>query len=111
QFQLSACIVVVTHHFLSRYVKEELKIKWPNDLYWRDKKLGGILIENIIRNTDQGISKWEWAVAGIGININQTNFPDRLKNPVSLKLIVGKEFNPVGLAKELCSFVDHFYKK
>jgi BirA family biotin operon repressor/biotin-[acetyl-CoA-carboxylase] ligase len=111
QFQLSACIAVATHQFLSRYIKEDLKIKWPNDLYWQDKKLGGILIENIIRNTGQGISKWEWAVAGIGININQANFPAELKNPVSLKLIRGKEFDPVGLAKELCSSIDHFYKK
>lgn len=111
QFQLSACIAVATHQFLNKYVKHELKIKWPNDLYWQDKKLGGILIENIIRNTGQGTSDWDWAVVGIGININQTNFPDKVKNPVSLKLIIKNEFNPIGLAKELCQSIDHFYKE
>lgn len=110
QFQLSACIAVATHQFLNKYVNEKLKIKWPNDLYWRNKKLGGILIENIIKSMNDNLA-WEWAVVGIGININQTNFSNELRNPVSLKLINPKEFNPVKLAKELCRSIDHFYKK
>jgi BirA family biotin operon repressor/biotin-[acetyl-CoA-carboxylase] ligase len=108
QFHLSACVAVATHDFLSKYAGETIQIKWPNDLYWNDKKLGGILIENIIGHQP---SAWKWAIVGIGININQTKFPGGLKNPVSLKQITGQNFDPVQLAKELCQSIDHFYKR
>jgi BirA family biotin operon repressor/biotin-[acetyl-CoA-carboxylase] ligase len=98
QFQLSACIAVATHRFFSRYAGDETAIKWPNDIYWRDRKAGGILIENIMTG-----DKWTWAVAGIGININQTQFPAELPNPVSLKQITGKQHDTVMLARELCA--------
>ena len=97
QFALSAAIALACHRFFSKYAGEETKIKWPNDLYWRDRKAGGILVENVLKGQD-----WKFAIAGMGININQTSFPDHLMNPVSLKQITGKAFDPVSLAKELC---------
>lgn len=115
-FYLGACVAVATHRFLNGHAGEGVKIKWPNDLYWRDKKLGGILIENIISGRTEGqekkaeqASKWKWSVIGIGINVNQTNFPGDLKNPVSLKQISGRDFNTISLAKELCRAVGHSY--
>ena len=131
QFYLSVCVAVATHRFLSNYVSNDLRIKWPNDLYWIDQKLGGILIENVISGDNAGqisdddritadneqpsidhpSSNWKWSVVGIGININQTNFPDQLENPVSLKQITGKDFNTIQLAKELCRTIDHFYNR
>jgi BirA family biotin operon repressor/biotin-[acetyl-CoA-carboxylase] ligase len=111
QFQLSACVAVATQLFLSNYDGNLFKIKWPNDIYWQDSKLGGILIENIIKTHEHGGGTWDWAVVGIGININQTNFADDLKNPVSLKHITGKSFDQVELAKKLCKSIDDFYKK
>ena len=101
QFHLSACISIAVCDFFSNYAGEETAIKWPNDLFWRDKKAGGILIENIVSET----GKWKWAIVGIGININQTNFPPDLPNPVSLKQITEKDFDPVQLAKELCTYL------
>jgi len=53
---------------------------------------------------------WKWAVVGIGININQTSFPPGLPNPVSLKQITGKNYEPVELAKELCSIIEKNYQ-
>jgi BirA family biotin operon repressor/biotin-[acetyl-CoA-carboxylase] ligase len=116
QFQLSACVAVSVCQFFTRYAGDAGRIKWPNDLYWHDRKAGGILIENIIGSrpreistpltTPQKPSSWQWAVAGIGININQPAFDSTLKNPVSLKQITGKQFNPVALAKELCEMLD-----
>ena len=47
QFKLSVCVSVSIYEFFSRYAGDETKIKWPNDLYWRDRKAGGILIENV----------------------------------------------------------------
>ena len=111
QFQLSACVAVGTCQFFSKYDADSFKIKWPNDIYWRDRKLGGILIENIIRSHEPGVANWDWAVAGIGMNINQTNFADGLKNPVSLKQVTGRSFDQVELAKNLCMSLDHFYKR
>ena len=111
QFQLSACVAVATHQLFRKYNGGALKIKWPNDIYWQDRKLGGILIENIIRSHEPGGASWDWAVVGIGININQTNFASDLKNPVSLKQMTGKSFDQTDLAKNLCMSVDYFYKK
>lgn len=100
QFKLSVCTIVSVHELFLQLAGIETKIKWPNDLYWRDRKAGGVLIENIV--SGQHAMDWKWAVVGIGININQLVFPDDLPNPVSLKQITGKEFDPVGLAKQLC---------
>jgi len=63
-------------------------IKWPNDIYFQDKKLGGILIENSLNGPY--IVK---SIIGAGININQTEFSENLPNPVSLKDICQKEFD------------------
>jgi BirA family biotin operon repressor/biotin-[acetyl-CoA-carboxylase] ligase len=99
-FHLSAVVAISCFEFLEQYINGEAKIKWPNDLFWRDRKAGGILIENKLQGTI-----WKWAVVGIGININQTVFERSLNNAVSLKQITGRTFNPVDLAKELQSLL------
>ena len=81
-------------------------IKWPNDIYWRDRKAGGILIENILRGPD-----WLFAVAGIGININQSSFPTDLQNPVSLKQVTGRQYDVLALAHELCDRLDAAWQR
>ncbi len=98
QFYLNAAMAVGCFNFLKEYAGSETQIKWPNDLYWRDRKAGGILIENIFQGT-----LWKVSIVGIGININQVTFNDTLKNPVSLKQITGKDYDCEELAKELCS--------
>lgn len=117
QFQLSACVAVAAQQFLNRYAGDDTRIKWPNDLYWKDRKLGGILIESIIGGKEEGSENktqqntWKWAVAGIGININQAVFPADLPNPVSLKQITGKTYSAIDLAKELHESVMALYDK
>ena len=66
QFQLSAALSLAIHDFLQSFTLTPFYIKWPNDLYWGDRKAAGILIESILKG-----DKWAFAVAGIGININQ----------------------------------------
>lgn len=100
QFILSVIVALACSDFFERYAGET-KIKWPNDIYWKDRKAGGILIENFVRG-----NAWKFAVIGIGININQTLFPADLANPVSLKQITGKTHNVVDLAKELCTCIE-----
>jgi BirA family transcriptional regulator, biotin operon repressor / biotin---[acetyl-CoA-carboxylase] ligase len=112
QFQLSACAAVALHDFFTNYTGGDVFIKWPNDLYWQDRKAGGILIENIVTGQQTGISdtpQWKWSIIGMGVNINQTSFLPDLPNPVSLKQITGKIFEPLLLAKELHNlFLDKY---
>jgi BirA family biotin operon repressor/biotin-[acetyl-CoA-carboxylase] ligase len=100
QFPLSAAMILGCHDFFSAHAGEETSIKWPNDLYWRDRKAGGILIENIV-----GEGKWKWSVIGIGININQVSFDVYQQKAVSLKQITGKHFDSIELAQELCGYL------
>lgn len=116
QFRLNACVAVAVHEFFSKYAGDDTKIKWPNDLYWQDRKAGGMLIESGVGSWESAVSRqqlaggnWKWAIVGIGININQTVFDPHLPNPVSLKQITGKNFDPVQLAKELCAVLDKNY--
>ncbi len=108
QFKLSVAVALGCYDFFSGYAGDETFIKWPNDIYWRDRKAGGVLIENVIGKDStrkRSNSVWKYAVVGIGININQTAFSNELKNVVSLKQITGKNFDVVDLAKELQAMV------
>ena len=94
---LSQIIALSCYDLVNHYSGSDTTIKWPNDIYWRDRKTGGILIENRFKGDE-----WQYAVAGIGININQTIFSSSLLNPVSLKQVTGNTYDVVSLAKELC---------
>ncbi|HRO44497.1 biotin--[acetyl-CoA-carboxylase] ligase [Agriterribacter sp.] len=104
-FLLNAAIALGTYDFFKKYAGDETRIKWPNDIYWRDRKAGGILIENSIRS-----KKWLYAVAGIGLNINQCHFEETVARPTSLRQITGKSFEVIDLAKELCACLEARYE-
>ena len=97
-FTFNIAIALACYDFCKSYLGDEIRIKWPNDLYWRDRKAGGILIENLFRG-----NSWEFSVAGIGMNINQVDFPPDIPNPVSFRQITGKSFQLIPLARELCT--------
>lgn len=84
---LNIAVSVAIHRKISELGISELGIKWPNDIYWKDKKLAGILLENAIIGNEV-----KYAIAGIGLNVNQTEFVSDAPNPVSLKQISGKEY-------------------
>ncbi len=105
-FFLTAAVALSAHDFFVRYAADSVSIKWPNDIYWRDRKAAGILLENSLRGAE-----WQWSIAGIGININQTTFDPALPNPVSLKQVTGKTFDTIALAKELCERLDARYQQ
>ncbi len=79
-------------------------IKWPNDLLVDDKKIAGILIQNIIRGQSFGLS-----VIGIGLNVNETDFPSHLPHATSVKRLTGKSITPGRLLSVLLSFFDPAY--
>jgi len=101
QFQLSACVAVSALQLFHELAGDDTRIKWPNDLYWQDRKAGGILIESII-----GAGNWKWAVAGIGININQVSFAGMGGRPVSLRQITGRQHDTLALARRLCGIME-----
>jgi len=104
-FSLSAAIAMACYDLFKKYAGQQVKIKWPNDIYWRDRKAGGILIENIMGN-----DFWHYAIVGIGMNINQTQFSENLIRPISLKQITGHSYHLTELAKELCVLLETHYQ-
>jgi len=100
QFELSAAVALGCYDLLNKYSPAKVSIKWPNDLFINDSKAGGVLIENSIKGT-----LWQWAVIGIGININQTHFEELPFEPMSLKLATGNSYDPVELSKKLINLI------
>ena len=89
QFVLTQMVSVSMINVLKNYLPEEsLFIKWPNDIYFKDSKIAGILIKNEIKGMMLGTS-----IIGIGLNVNQTTFDDNLPNPISMKMITGKDYD------------------
>ena len=71
-----------------------ITIKWPNDIYYQDKKLVGILIENTLSG-----GQIAYTIAGVGLNVNQTEWLSNAPNPVSMKQITGEEYDVEDLLK------------
>jgi BirA family biotin operon repressor/biotin-[acetyl-CoA-carboxylase] ligase len=89
QFLLSQVAALGVVDFLSSFCElQDLSIKWSNDIYWKDKKICGMLIENLLSG-----SSISHSILGIGININQTVFKGDAPNPVSVKQINGKTYD------------------
>ena len=96
-FYLNVLVSVAVHNVIRslllersglRSLSEAVSIKWPNDIYWGDKKVAGILIENSIIGGEV-----RYSIAGIGLNVNQTKFVSDAPNPVSLKQITDKTYD------------------
>lgn len=87
QFILSQAVALAVVDVLSRYA-DGFSVKWPNDIYYCDKKIAGILIEHNL--TGSHISR---TIVGIGLNINQASFVSDAPNPVSLLQIMGREYD------------------
>ncbi|MEO9211187.1 MAG: biotin--[acetyl-CoA-carboxylase] ligase [Ginsengibacter sp.] len=96
QFQLSAAVALGCYDFLTNYIPSGITIKWPNDLFFNDSKAAGILIENVLKGT-----LWQWAIIGIGININQMDFSGVQNRATSLQKITGVVYSVDLLTKEL----------
>ena len=103
QFLISQIISLAIKEELDTYTSD-ISIKWPNDIYWKEKKICGMLIENDLmgRNISQSI-------AGIGININQEIFHSSAPNPVSLRQVTGKEYDLFEILKNVMLRIQSYY--
>lgn len=100
-FIISAFAAVTLHGFLKTLAGDQTTIKWPNDIYYNDKKAGGILIEIVNQRNEYNNEIKKIAIVGIGLNINTELFSDELPNAVSLKQITQKQYDVLELAKKL----------
>lgn len=105
QFILSQLISIAIVGVLKKYDRH-FTIKWPNDIYWKEKKIAGMLIE--VDLTGSSLSN---AIIGIGININQRHFKSDAPNPVSLTQITGKEHNLSELLEKILDSIVDAYNK
>jgi len=87
QFVLSQMVALAVKEELDTF-DDGFRIKWPNDIYWHDKKIAGILIETELEG-----AVFEVAVVGIGLNLHQRFFNSDAPNPISLKQITDRAIN------------------
>lgn len=86
QFRISEAVSVALSKLLETCIYDKVRIKWPNDIYVGDRKICGILIENVLHGTVIKDS-----IIGIGLNVNQTQFLSDAPNPVSLCQLLGHD--------------------
>src|SRR5574344_2655311 len=105
QFVISMAISLAIKESLNGYF-DDVSIKWPNDIYYKDKKICGILIEN---NLSGCVIKD--SILGIGINVNQRKFVSDAPNPVSMFQILGKETDKEEVLNEVIRHFDYYLDK
>ena len=104
QFFLNMAVSLAVRELCEEITGHEIRIKWPNDIYHKNKKLAGILIENTISGSQISSS-----VIGIGLNVNQSHFDPDLPNPTSVKLITGHD-RPIAIViSKLNSYIEKYY--
>ncbi|MBO5795451.1 MAG: biotin--[acetyl-CoA-carboxylase] ligase [Bacteroides sp.] len=105
QFVLSQLISLGIKETLDEYCSD-ISIKWPNDIYWKEKKICGILIENDLQGNSIGR-----CISGIGLNINQEVFLSDAPNPISLKQITGKHYQRETILEKVMQRIEQSYQK
>lgn len=104
QFLLSKCICLGLVDFLTELGIENCMVKWPNDIYVGNKKIGGILIENLVQ------SNFYHSIVGIGLNVNQTKF-EGLESVTSILSETGKIHDLRILLEQMCNNLERRYLK
>lgn len=102
QYLLSMAEALALYDVLSGYT-DGITIKWPNDIYWKDRKISGTRIDGNIKGRHMAEM-----VIGTGININQTTFLSDAPNPVSLAQITGREHDTAKILREILERFEHY---
>ena len=103
QFVLSMAGALALKDALDRYCSH-ISLKWPNDIYWRDRKLSGTLIETTVKG-----KTIERCIYGIGLNVNQQVFGSDAPNPVSMYNILGRETPTEQLLADILQSFGRYY--
>ncbi|MGB2115980.1 MAG: biotin--[acetyl-CoA-carboxylase] ligase [Flavobacteriaceae bacterium] len=105
QFCISMIVSLSIHEVLSALKLSKIKIKWPNDILSCDKKVGGVLIENKLKD-----KQIESSIIGIGLNVNQTVFRN-LNQASSLYVNYKRKFDRDNLLKQIVNRLEINFKK
>jgi len=101
QFLLSEAVPLGIIEVLDKVLPaEKLSIKWPNDIFYENRKLAGILINSTIKANMMDVS-----IIGIGLNVNQMQFQDWPTHPISLKQITGKVYDLQPLMEQIAEHI------
>ena len=116
QFHLNKAISLAVYDVIAQFVTANgalslrgtkqtggVSIKWANDIYIKNKKIAGILIQNSLSGANIQSS-----IIGIGLNINQLHFPN-LPHATSLKIETGKDFDLMEIVEKICQSIEHRY--
>jgi len=95
KWNMAICLTVA--EVLENYSQVEVQIKWPNDLFIKGKKVGGLLVQNTISK-----GHIRRCYIGIGINFNNTSFPSTLPNACTILQATGRKISPTGMMPTLC---------
>ena len=99
QFLINMAITLGILDFCKKIIdSKSLSIKWPNDIYYQNKKLGGVLIEHTIVG-----DSILYSIIGVGLNINQIEFNKSLPNPISVSQITKQNYNIDKCVRDLLS--------
>ena len=105
QFLLSQVVALAMHDAMLHF-GIETRLKWPNDIYVGNRKLAGILLE-----LDYTGNMVEQAIIGIGVNVNQEEFPTMDRIPVSMKMLQGHEFILDNVLATILDSFERYYHK
>jgi BirA family biotin operon repressor/biotin-[acetyl-CoA-carboxylase] ligase len=105
QFFLTIAVSLGLKDALDDLLPGDIKIKWPNDIYYNNKKMAGLLIENSIRG-----NSLESCVVGIGLNVNQVEFPQKY-NATSVSLETGIQYDLNEQLNIILSNIGFYYLK
>ena len=105
QFILSEVGALALKNVLDTHT-DGVTLKWPNDIYWRDQKISGTLIETSV--SSKGIRR---CIFGVGVNVNQQVFRSDVTNPVSLRQIVGHEVDREALLHAIVSHLQDYLRR
>ena len=102
QFALSEALALAVRAALAEHAGGGVTVKWPNDVYWHDYKIAGMLLEHDVCGTQIATT-----LTGVGINVNQTVFESDAPNPISLMKITGNHHSRAELF-QFIRIVTHF---
>lgn len=102
QFLLSQAIALAVRDALRVYIGD-IEVKWPNDIYWHNHKLGGILIECSLKGAEV-----RDCIMGVGIDVNQESFENLTKNPISIYQITHRHISRTELLESIIEDLQHY---
>ena len=103
QFNFNKAVSLAIYDCLTHFCIKDCKIKWPNDFYVENKKIGGVLIENRIQG-----SNLKDSIVGIGLNVNQSVFSD-MKYATSFFQVLRKKTDLMEVLKQLSIMLEKRY--